>query len=117
VTTERDDDAPAPTDGEERPYNAADPVQVKERKLSAKRREQRRVAEFRNLMSELAGRRFVWAILSRAGVFRISHQAGDPFQTAFREGERNVGNWLLADINAICPDLYAAMVAENREGA
>ena len=114
MTTERDD-ADAPVDGEEQPFNAADPVQVKERKLSAKRRELRRQGECRNLMSDPAGRRFVWAILSNAGVFRISHAPGDPYQTAFREGERNVGNWLLSDINAICPELYAPMVAENRE--
>lgn len=66
-----------------------------------------------SLMGEQWGRRVVHRMLDRAGVFRTSHVKGDPYETAFREGERNVGNWLLAQIVAETPEQYAAMLKEN----
>lgn len=65
------------------------------------------------LMSEVRGRRIAWRLLTRAGVFRLSY-TGEPISTTFREGERNVGLRLLAEINTHCPELYALMAQERK---
>lgn len=65
------------------------------------------------LMGEPWGRRVVHRMLGEAGVFRASYEKGDPYHTAFREGARNIGNWLLSQIISETPEQYAAMLKEN----
>ena len=69
------------------------------------------------LMGDERGRRFVWALLSAAGVFRLSYAPGDQTATAFREGARNLGLELLARIHQHCHAAYSLMVDEARTNA
>lgn len=64
------------------------------------------------LMSSKQGRRTVWRILQQAGVFRLSYAASS-HDTAFNEGQRNVGLFMLAPINAHCPEMYLLMIKES----
>lgn len=64
------------------------------------------------LMSEEKGRRIVWRLLERAGVFRTSFNS-DASVMAFREGTRNEGLRVLGQIHALCPDRYIEMVREQ----
>lgn len=64
------------------------------------------------LMNDQRGRRIVYTQLARSGVFRISYAAGDPHQTSFNEGGRNVGNLLMRDVLAATPEQYALMLRE-----
>lgn len=66
------------------------------------------------LMNGRRGRRIVWRLLERAGVFRLSYN-GNQADTCFNEGMRNMGLGLMAQINAVCPEQYALMVQEQRE--
>ena len=59
------------------------------------------------------GRRVVWSLLDRAGVFRSSF-AGSSEQTAFNEGQRNIGLIYLDLILTHAPDAHSTMVDENR---
>jgi diketogulonate reductase-like aldo/keto reductase len=65
-------------------------------------------------MSGKRGRRVVWSLLDRAGVFRSSFVAGSPEQTAFNEGQRNMGLIYLDLILTHAPDAHSTMVDENR---
>jgi hypothetical protein len=66
-------------------------------------------------MMEVAGfRAFVWRVLTLAHVFETS-MGGDPHRTSFREGERNIGLMLMADIHRLCPDRYPLMALEARK--
>lgn len=67
------------------------------------------------MMSEPYGRRLVHRLLAQAGVFAASYTQGDPHHTAFREGARNVGNWLLAQVVAETPEQYALMLKEQSD--
>ncbi len=67
------------------------------------------------LMSTREGRRFMWGLLDRAGVYRVS---GACDNTAFFiNGERNVGAYYLTMISQHCEAEYALMLKEQKEDA
>lgn len=69
-------------------------------------------ADLKWLMGSKRGRRIVWRLLDRAGVFRLSFNT-NAMQMAFAEGNRNEGLRTLAQIHTHCPELYPVMVKEN----
>jgi hypothetical protein len=66
------------------------------------------------LMKGPRGRRIIWRLLERAGVFRLSY-TGDAASTNFNEGMRNMGLGLMVLINSACPEQYALMMQEQKE--
>lgn len=85
---------------------------------TARKADTRRVADeaaddFRWLMSDKRGRRIVARLLADTGVFRCSFTGNS--ETYFREGERNVGLRLLAQVNDLTPELYPTMLREQRQ--
>lgn len=70
--------------------------------------------DFKWLMSSKRGRRIVWRVLERAGVFRLSfnHNA---MQMAFAEGNKNEGLRTLTMIHSVCAELYPTMVKEAND--
>lgn len=72
------------------------------------------VGDLKWLMSNKRGRRFVFRLLERAGVWRLSFNT-NALTMAFNEGTRNEGLRLLAQISAHCPDRYTEMLKESKE--
>jgi hypothetical protein len=70
-------------------------------------------ADLQWLMSSKRGRRIVWRLLDRAGVFRLSFNT-NAMSMAFSEGNRNEGLRILGLIHTICPNLYPTMVKEAK---
>lgn len=68
--------------------------------------------DFKWLMSSKRGRRIVWRLLDRTGVFRLSFNT-NAMAMAFAEGNRNEGLQTLVQIHTICPELYSVMMKEN----
>ena len=64
------------------------------------------------LMSGKRGRRVMWRLLDRAGVFRSSFTGNS--ETFFREGQRNIGLIYLGHVHEHTPEAYPTMVEENR---
>lgn len=65
------------------------------------------------VMSAEPGRRFVWNLIDRGGMWRpsfVENREG----TDFREGERNTALRLWADLQRVCPELLLRMQKENR---
>ena len=81
----------------------------------SERAEAKRQAAFMAVMATAEGRRWIWWLLDRCGVFRTSF-TGDT-TTYFNEGIRNVGLMVIADINALCPDHYLTMMTEAKAPA
>jgi hypothetical protein len=77
------------------------------RKLTVKQEAE----DFRWLVSDARGRRFVWRMLEQTGVFRSSFTGNS--ETFFREGARNVGLKIMADLHAHSPESYFSMIQEN----
>jgi hypothetical protein len=69
-------------------------------------------ADLKWLMGSKRGRRIVWRLLDRAGVFRLSFNT-NAMSMAFAEGNRNEGLRVLAQIHTLCPELYPVMVKEQ----
>lgn len=72
-------------------------------------------ADFKWLMGSKRGRRVVWRLLDQAGVFRLSFNT-NAMAMAFAEGCKNEGLRILAQIHALCPELYATMTKEQAHG-
>jgi hypothetical protein len=92
-------------------YDAGDRRHVERREKIAKTARLQRNEDFRWLMGDPRGRRFVWDLLAKAGLFRSS-LASTAELTAFNEGRRDVGLAVLADLTRLCPGQYARMQAE-----
>ena len=53
--------------------------------------------ETSRLLQTPEGRHLLWRILEQCGVYRSSF-VGDPHQTAFLEGQRSIGLWIMSEI-------------------
>ena len=78
-----------------------------------KERRRQEVEDFKWLMAHKQGRRFVWRLLSEAGVYRSSFTGNST--TFFNEGKRNSGLMLLAEIHELTPEAYGLMLKEQRK--
>lgn len=75
--------------------------------------------EIREVLKTYEGRSLMWRIMEECGIYRTSF-TGDALQTAFLEGQRNIGLWVLTEIvftNG--PDTFSIMAreAEDRKRA
>jgi hypothetical protein len=84
-------------------------------KLSEERARLNELADLKWLMSSERGRRIVWRLLDRAGVFRTSFNT-NALSMSFNEGRRNEGLVTLQMIHAVCPELYPTMIREASNG-
>ena len=81
-------------------------------KADEKRAEQEELNDIIAVMTEPAGRRYVWRLLEHARVFASSyaHQTNETF---FREGQRNVGLWIFTQLLEASPELFLLMQKEH----
>lgn len=94
--------------------NAADPEQVKQAATRSKHRRETELADVRAVMSTLEGRRLIWRQLLAGKMFE-NRFSDNSLRMAFNEGNANQASWLLADIDAACPELYDTMRREARK--
>lgn len=77
---------------------------------------EREVEDFKWLMANKQGRRFMWRLLGITRLHQTPHVMGARAEdNAFRAGVQNVGLGLQAEIHALCPEQYTVMVKEQRE--
>jgi hypothetical protein len=95
--------------------NASDAEQVKRAEKKEAFSRDRELEDIKQVLSTPAGRRFAYRYLEKSGVFRTSFSENTNVML-FREGERNFGLQLLAEINEADPQLYFKMVMESKEG-
>lgn len=69
--------------------------------------------DLRWLMGTVRGRRVMWRLLGISGLFRNPF-AGVREQTDFNCGMQAIGQTLIAQIHATCPELYHEMVREQQ---
>lgn len=94
--------------------NAADLRSLKRKAREARLAEAQRRDITVQLMSSPAGRVWVLDILEHCNIFATSFSV-NALQTAFREGQRDVGLRLLADIVSFSPDQYIQMMRESAD--
>ena len=70
--------------------------------------------DVKDLMKLKSGQRFIWRLLGMAGIFQ-ANIVDDHAQMAAREGRRQLGLTLFADIIETCPEKYLGMIKTNKE--
>ena len=76
--------------------------------------DQTEVDDVKWLMATKRGRRMLWRVLDRAGVFRASFNTNS-MTMAFAEGAKKEGLLQLDLIHKAAPDLYPTMLKEANE--
>ena len=71
--------------------------------------------DIRAVMSTPGGRRYMFKLLERSGLNRVSF-TGQSNSTIFNEGGRNQGLQLKSDLRQAAPGSYATMMKENDDG-
>ncbi len=94
-------------------YDAGDRIHVSERQKRRRLQNQREDDDLAWLMNQREGRRFMWRLLQSCHLYESSFTGTSA--TFFREGERNVGLQVLADITRICPDHHARRAGETQK--
>lgn len=80
------------------------------------------VADLEWLMRSVRGRRLAHWVLAEAGVFHttfVEVEQRAPYMAlamAHEEGRKKFGYKFFAKLMAICPELYAKMIKEGRDG-
>lgn len=67
-----------------------------------------------NALKNRPGRKFFWRLLERSNIFDVSWVQGSFDATAFREGQRSIGNNLLSDILRVAPEAWIEMMKEHQ---
>lgn len=80
------------------------------------RRENRYKDDMRKVLDLPEGRRLVWHVLSLCGVMSASMRT-NPYDTAYREGQRSVGLEFMGDIMENQPEMYDRMRREHASNA
>lgn len=79
-----------------------------------RRQRQKEISDLCRVMGIKEGRRFMWRLLSDAGVYHSTF-SNDALQMAFNEGQRNTGLKHMSDMMSVCPQQYALMLDEQRK--
>lgn len=81
----------------------------------AKRKEEvlalREAVDLRDVLALPAGRRLIWRWIGDHGVFHTSFRS-NALEMAFREGRRDIGLRMLAEVEEASPDLFLQMQQE-----
>lgn len=106
--------APEKTERQE-PYDAGDEQAVRQKKARASQLEVRRVNGLRAIVANEDARLWLWDLLSKCGLFRSSFTGNS--ETFFKEGARNVGLTIQADIMRHVPESYLTMMKEGEKNS
>lgn len=71
------------------------------------------VADLKWLAGNVQGRRIIWRLLDRAGIYRTSFNHSGSLM-AFNEGKRDMGLFLLAEVSEASPNGLLKLIAENQ---
>lgn len=83
-----------------------------ERAKNADQEKEQEARDWQFLLGDARGRRVVWRLLEKAGVFRVSF-VPDAMQLAFNEGNRNLGLMVQAKVIEHAPGAYLEMLKES----
>jgi hypothetical protein len=102
------------SDVKPRPYNSADPEQVKRREKNSELRSHRDVSDVRYLLSTPQGRRFFHRLLAECQPFQSpAHPSGS--STYLNIGRMEVGQLIFRAMNQADPAAFNVMNREHEE--
>ena len=94
--------------------NSADEGLIKNAQVKEKLLHDNKIRDLKSVLASESGRRFVWDLLSRCGIYTSSADASGSW-TYYKEGRRSIGLGVLADIIEADPDSYLKMMKESKK--
>jgi len=88
-------------------------VRTRRQQELARRIRERELNDMRAVLNTAEGRRFVWRLFDKAGIFRTSFTGNST--TFFNEGQRNLGLLFFNDMMQAMPEAFALMQREQAE--
>ena len=73
--------------------------------------------DMRSALKVKWGRRLIWRLMGKCGIFMQSFIPGDQDLTSFNEGRRSIGLTLLKQVIDINPESYVLMEKESKKEA
>ena len=80
-----------------------------------KTREHEAAREFANVMRQPQGVRFIRQLLQFSGVWSASYAGGDTLATAYNEGRRSMGLYIMELVRAQTPELIEELLGWREE--
>ena len=72
--------------------------------------------DINDVMANVQGRRMMYRFLSQAGIYKTTYSKDAPEHNIFfREGMRNLGLWILNEVQESSPELYLKMLKEEND--
>lgn len=102
-------------DEPKRPFDAGDAEAVRGREKLTKESERRRVNGLKVIVENEDARAWLWELLGFCGIARSSFTGNS--ETFFREGQRNVGLRIQAELVKHHPEKYITMMKEGEKHA
>jgi hypothetical protein len=99
---------------DQKPYDAGDEKDVAQAKRKEHNETKQEINDLHAIMDTKAGRRTMWRLLSKCGVYHESFSP-DALLMANREGSRKIGLQYLELLTTHCLDKYQLMEKEQRE--
>ncbi len=96
-------------------YDASDEEEVRLQQDRLRSISERELEDVRSILLTKEGRRFFWKYLGECGLFKETHCGERTHDSAFKEGQRSVGLYLLRAMNASVPEAYSQMQKEALE--
>lgn len=94
--------------------NASDEGQIRNAQQKEKLVFERKLNDLKFILSTEQGRRFIWDLLSRCGIFKESADASGSW-TYYKEGRRSVGLSILTEVVEADPDSYLKMMKDSKK--
>ncbi len=95
------------------PKTAKEPEQLRKARVDeATRKDERERNELAAVLQLEPGQAFVMRLLGRCGLYHAS-PSDSHAQTAFTDGQRAIGLWVLEQICSIDPELYPALLMNH----
>ena len=92
-----------------------DAKEVKKEKRKHKNRETIAREELKAILDDRRGRNFIWTFLQECAIHHIMDPAASERQVGMHDGERNIGNKIIAKIDDAIPNTYMKIYTENRK--
>ncbi len=93
--------------------DTGDIKQVGKKKTKAQLRRLRETEWLKEVLSKEGGRDFIWRLLSECGNYHTTF-TGEINSTLVKEGRRQIGLWVLAEIHEADPGAYIFMQEEKK---
>ena len=71
--------------------------------------------ELKAILDDRRVRNFVWTLLQECGIHHIVDPAASEREVGIHDGERNIGNKIVAKIDNAVPHMYMKIYTENRK--